>query len=582
MLVIFEVSDKLRTPNDFDSVVRAEIPSQTEEPNLYEAVLHHMIHGPCGLHNPHSPCITDGKYKKNFPKKFVTHTSRGNDSNPLYRRREDRQVVISDNDQRMVDNSWVVPYNPCLLLKYDCHINVEVCGGIKCVKYIYKYIHKRPDRVSLELRNGKNHDEIQQYVDGRTFKEAAQMRGLLNHEDYLRQCLQEACSTRMPSSLRKLFVLIWVFCQPTGVRELWDDFNTYMSEDYGRSSSASTFFITNKLLLEIGRLLHHYKKTFISLMVLGGLVKHFCILAKLRKEGKIIIAVSTSGIVAKLLPGGRTAHSRLQITFTSTETSFCNIKKQTDLAELIRRAATVLWDDAPMASRCAFETVNKIFKDIMENHLPFGGKIMQNMRSAEDSEFSQFLLRIGDGLQHATNGDFIKLPESMIIQWEGEESINKLTDFVFTEMIHHVNDANYMVGRAIITPKNCDVDKINEMRILKFPGEQKVYTSWDSVEDDDNNLFQEEFLNSLTSSGLPPHRISLKVGCPIMLLRNVAPELGLCNRTRLICCTLGRNFIDADIITGPHKGTDIFFIECPLKVKKIMDYHLSSHVDSFP
>lgn len=110
--------------------------------------------------------MTDGKCK-NFSKKFEAHTSQRNDSYPLNRRREGRQVVISDNNQLMVDNGWVVPYNQWLLLKYDCHINVEVCGGIKCVKYIYKYIHKGHDRVSLELHNGQNCDEIQQYVDGR-------------------------------------------------------------------------------------------------------------------------------------------------------------------------------------------------------------------------------------------------------------------------------------------------------------------------------------------------------------------------------------------------------------------------------
>lgn len=66
MLVIFDNTDKVHTPNHFDSIVRAEIPSQSEEPNLYEAIMHHMIHGPCGLINPHSPCMKDGKSKKNF------------------------------------------------------------------------------------------------------------------------------------------------------------------------------------------------------------------------------------------------------------------------------------------------------------------------------------------------------------------------------------------------------------------------------------------------------------------------------------------------------------------------------------
>ncbi|XP_075476559.1 uncharacterized protein LOC142517926 [Primulina tabacum] len=259
-----------------------------------------------------------------------------------------------------------------------------------------------------------------------------------------------------------------------------------------------------------------------------------------------------------------------------------------------------------MANHYAFESVSKSFQDIMDNHIAFEGKTMvfggdfrqvlsvvkrgskaeqiaasisrstfwhcvkiihlqQNMRSAQDIDFSQFLLRIGDGLQHTVNRDFIKLLDSIVMPWEGEQSIQILIDSVFPNMINHVNDENYMVDRAIITPKNVDVDNINQMLIIKFLGEEKEYTSWDSVEDDNHNLFQEEFLNSLCPSGLPPHKIILKVGSPIMLLRNVAPELGLCNGTRLICRSLGRNFIHAEIITGPHKVTRFFLHRMPLK-----------------
>ena len=39
-------------------------------------------------------------------------------------------------------NAYVVPYNPYLTLKYECHINVEDCYGQKCVNYVLKYITK--------------------------------------------------------------------------------------------------------------------------------------------------------------------------------------------------------------------------------------------------------------------------------------------------------------------------------------------------------------------------------------------------------------------------------------------------------
>ncbi|KAL6137900.1 hypothetical protein ACLB2K_063189 [Fragaria x ananassa] len=66
-----------------------------------------------------------------------------------------------------MDNRWVVPYNPWLLLRYNCHINVEVCGSIKSVKYLYKYIYKGPDTMSLELQSNPEFDEIKQFVDAR-------------------------------------------------------------------------------------------------------------------------------------------------------------------------------------------------------------------------------------------------------------------------------------------------------------------------------------------------------------------------------------------------------------------------------
>jgi hypothetical protein len=45
------------------------------------------------------------------------------------------------------DNRWVVPYNPYLTMRYQCHINVEVYSSITAVKYLYKYVYKGHDRA---------------------------------------------------------------------------------------------------------------------------------------------------------------------------------------------------------------------------------------------------------------------------------------------------------------------------------------------------------------------------------------------------------------------------------------------------
>ena len=60
--------------------------------------------------------------------------------------------------------------------------------------------------------------------------------------------------------------------------------------------------------------------------------------------------------------------------------------------------------------------------------------------------------------------------------------------------------------RAILASRNDHVDKINNKLISQFPGESKIFNSFDSAEDDTNNYYQEEYLNTLTPNGLPPHR----------------------------------------------------------------------------
>ena len=165
MLLILDSADKLRDPEDYDTIVRAEIPKLDCEPQLREAVLKHMIHGLCEILNQKAPCMKDGKCKKMYPRDFIEETRQGNDSYPQYRRKFDEPVSLNRNTT--VDNRWVVPYNPWLLLKYDCHINVEVFSSIKSVKYLYKYVYKGPDRIAMEVHRGSNMDEVQQYVDAR-------------------------------------------------------------------------------------------------------------------------------------------------------------------------------------------------------------------------------------------------------------------------------------------------------------------------------------------------------------------------------------------------------------------------------
>lgn len=95
-------------------------------------------------------------------------------------------------------------------------------------------------------------------------------------------------------------------------------------------------------------------------------------------------------------------------------------------------------------------------------------------------------------------------------------------------------------------------------------GEEKIYLSYDSIDPSDKGSVNDEalthdFLNSITVSGLPKHSLRLKVGCPMMLLRNTDPTEGLMNGTRLQITQLLEFMVEARVITGEHVG-DIVLI----------------------
>ena len=77
------------------------------------------------------------------------------------------------------------------------------------------------------------------------------------------------------------------------------------------------------------------------------------------------------------------------------------------------------------------------------------------------------------------------------------------------------------------------------------------------------SIYPTEFLNSLSPSGMPPHTLRLKINLPVVLLRNIDPDNGLCNGTRLICRNLARHVIEAEIITGRQTGKRVFIPRIP-------------------
>ncbi len=86
------------------------------------------------------------------------------------------------------------------------------------------------------------------------------------------------------------------------------------------------------------------------------LYKAICYL--LQSQSYIVLYVSSSGISALLLIGGRTSHFMFKIPISDLNgESFCNIPKESQYAELIRQTHLIIWDEAAPQHCYAAEAV---------------------------------------------------------------------------------------------------------------------------------------------------------------------------------------------------------------------------------
>ena len=328
----------------------------------------------------------------------------------------------------------------------------------------------------------------------------------------------------------------------------------------------------------------------------GGTGKTFVfntLIAKALANGHKIASCAWTGIAGNLLRFGQTMHSLFKLPVPILEDSTCNVTTNSSHAEFLRGLSIIFIDEASMIPKLALEAVDLMLRDITRCDTPFGGKLLlcagdfrqtlpvvpraqaaeilencinrsqlwnfmsqyrltQNMRARlGESSFCDWLIKLGDGtlttelLDDPLPGQ-IDIPTSCHVTDDIVESIYPDFDVPRDDSI-------------ILTPKNADTHVINDKALDKYrPNETaRSYLSHDKyVADDDNEVGSDlpvEFLHTLTPSGLPLHNLKLKVGSPIMLLRNMNLKNGQCNGTRLRVSELGDRYIAADIISGSEE-----------------------------
>ncbi|XP_025631658.1 uncharacterized protein [Arachis hypogaea] len=177
--------------------------------------------------------------------------------------------------------------------------------------------------------------------------------------------------------------------------------------------------------------------------------------------------------------------------------------------------------------------------------------------------FSDWILQIGEGRCGIVVNDklFVDIPSDLIIPIL-ENPVEDIVNTIY--LIQNFRDPSFFQDRAILVPTVDNVEEINNYIVDLLPDKEKNYLSADSIcgsdvySDVDVDWINVEFLNQIRCSGLPNHSLKLKIGVPIILLRNIDPAGGLCNGTRLVMRDLGRNVIGADIVSGSNVGDKVF------------------------
>jgi hypothetical protein len=357
----------------------------------------------------------------------------------------------------------------------------------------------------------------------------------------------------------------------------------------------------------------------------GGTGKTFlwnAILATLRSQDHIVLAVASCGVASLLPPGGHTAHSRFKIPLDIHESSTCGIGRGTMLAGLVTRASLIIWDEAPMSHKYCFEALDRSLRDILSTEDPkngsllfgrkpilFGGdfrqvlpvveggsrseilkasllgshlwkhiKIMRlsiNMRLCNPAlpahekvhmdRFANWVLHVGEARIPASartneiEKTWIPIPEHLVLTPSGPK-IPAIASAIYDDFHLFYRDISYLAQRCIVCPLNAVVDEVNDLMTKKVPGCVREYLSSDSIANateqpsDFSMLYPPEFLNSISINNFSQHKLQLKVGMPVVLLRNLNQSIGLCNGTRILIDRLDDHVLEGQIMTGNHIG----------------------------
>ncbi|XP_026419608.1 uncharacterized protein LOC113315558 [Papaver somniferum] len=384
-------------------------------------------------------------------------------------------------------------------------------------------------RLLLVVVAGANSFEKLRTVKGElhyTFKKACIALGLLADDSEWLECLIEAVDIQTGSELRNLFKIILSDCNPTEPEILWAEFGLKICDDLPNRLK-TVFDIpnpTDEQTLDYGLFLLD------KLLRVGGKkLKDFSTMPRSKENwGKFF--------------GNRLIceHRLLQSAIKEPE---------------LRRNIVGLNPEQLSAYTTITESVDKMDGRIASLFLVGG-------RTAHST--FKIPIEINEASVGTEPEEKIQLPSSVNRCRDMKELICKLYPRLSKLHPHSGTSGQLseeeLTERIILSARNDDVNEINMEVLDILEGETFTYLAADKLNPDESGKipnFTNEFLQNLNPPGMPLFKLHLKVGCPVILMRNLAPSEGLCNGTRLLVTHCGRHVIQAKILTGHKKGETV-------------------------